>query len=188
MTNSFEPADWQVDEPRQLLETPIGTITAGRLFHRIRQKERTFYRLEAPDWVNIIARTPSAEIVLIRQFRYGSRQMEVEIPGGAVDPGETPEVAGARELLEETGFAGDPPLMLGWVQPNPALQNNRCFTVLIDQARQITPPAFDEMEDISSFLIHEAEIFKAVATQPITHGLVLNALHWFRLWREESSH
>ena len=66
-------------------------------------------------------------------------RVTLETPGGMVDPGESFIAAGARELLEETGYAGDPAEQLGVVTPNPALQNNRCGTLLIRNARRVGP-------------------------------------------------
>ena len=51
--------------------------------------------LECPDWVNIIALTPEREVVFVEQYRQGSETVELEIPGGMMDPGETDPVATA---------------------------------------------------------------------------------------------
>ena len=44
-----------------------------------------------------------AEILLVRQYRFLIDDLSWEIPGGKIESGETPEVAGVRECLEETG-------------------------------------------------------------------------------------
>jgi ADP-ribose pyrophosphatase len=56
--------------------------------------------------VAVLALTPTDEVVLARQFRPGPARVLDEMPGGLVDQGEEVLTAGARELLEETGFAG----------------------------------------------------------------------------------
>jgi ADP-ribose pyrophosphatase len=60
-----------------------------------------------PQVVTILCLTPERQVVLVRQFRPGPGQVLLEMPGGAVDPGEEPAAAAARELLEETGYQGD---------------------------------------------------------------------------------
>lgn len=57
--------------------------------------------------VAILALTPEREIVLARQFRPGPEEMLLELPGGGIEEGESPLEAARRELLEETGYAGD---------------------------------------------------------------------------------
>ena len=64
-------------------------------------KEHDFYVLDSVNWVNVVALTPAREVVLVRQFRVGSGTVELEIPGGMMDPEETdPVVCGVRELRE----------------------------------------------------------------------------------------
>ncbi len=41
---------------------------------------------------------------MVRQFRHGSGGITIEFPAGTIDPGENPEIAAKRELLEETGL------------------------------------------------------------------------------------
>ena len=89
--------------------------------------EGDFYVLDTNDWVNVIALTPDHEIVLVRQFRYGSKEQSLEPPGGVVERGEDPLVAGLRELQEETGYVGELPELLGVVRPNAAILSNRAM-------------------------------------------------------------
>ncbi|MFC5668113.1 NUDIX hydrolase [Kitasatospora misakiensis] len=54
----------------------------------------------------VVALTPDQRIVLTRQFRPGPGDVLYELPGGVIEPGESPEAAAARELAEETGHRG----------------------------------------------------------------------------------
>jgi ADP-ribose pyrophosphatase len=56
--------------------------------------------------VCILALTTDQQVVLARQFRPGPEQILLELPGGCIEAGETPQQAAARELLEETGYCG----------------------------------------------------------------------------------
>lgn len=167
---------WQIFPEREVLVTPIVTIKSGPLQSSITEKRKDFYFFDFPDWVNVIALTPQREILLIRQFRYGTKRLELEIPGGMIDKGEQPVEAGCRELLEETGFAGENPRLIGRVSPNPAIQGNYCYTVLLDNAVQVASPSPDDMEDIEWMCVPEQEIQSYIGSGQIEHGLVLNAL------------
>jgi ADP-ribose pyrophosphatase len=57
--------------------------------------------------VCVLAITSENEVVLARQFRPGPERFVHEIPGGSIDKDEEPIVAAQRELIEETGYAGE---------------------------------------------------------------------------------
>ncbi|MCU0586279.1 MAG: NUDIX hydrolase [Desulfobacterales bacterium] len=83
----------------------------------------------------MIPLTPGREVVLIRQYRHGTREVTLEIPGGILEAGDTPSAAARRELGEETGYAAAEMISLGCVHPNPAFLENRCHTFLARNAR-----------------------------------------------------
>ena len=174
---------WQVEPDHTVLKTPIGTIRKGPLQSRTSLKRKDFYFFDFPDWVNIIARTPDNEFLLIRQFRYGTKRMELEIPGGMIDPGEDPLTAGCRELVEETGFTGEKPIIIGKVCPNPAIQGNYCYTILVENAVPTSKPHPDDMEEIDSILVPEQDIGSYIRDGLIEHGLVLNAFFHYENYR-----
>jgi ADP-ribose pyrophosphatase len=69
--------------------------------------EADFEIKQEPCTVNILALTPHNTVLLVQQFRPGPEAILLELPGGAIDPGEEPAQAAARELLEETGYRGE---------------------------------------------------------------------------------
>ncbi len=146
--------------------------------------EHDFFVLESPNWVNVIATTAAQEVVLVEQFRHGTNTIELEIPGGVMDPEDaSPVAAGLRELREETGYAGDNARLLGQVPANPALFNNTCHTVLIENCRPWHEAQLDSTEDVVTRLTPIAELPGLVASGRIRHSLVVVALYHFELWQ-----
>ena len=147
-------------------------------------KEHEFYVLDTVGWVNVIAVTPDQKLVMVEQYRHGSGTVELEIPGGMMDPHETDPVATAvRELREETGYAGENARLLGRVHSNPAIMSNTTYTVLIENCRLQHGVEFDHGEDLETHLVPVTEIPKLVADEKIGHSLVVVALYHFELWQ-----
>lgn len=134
-----------------------------------------FYRIESPDWINVVPIDRDGRVVLIRQYRFGVESFTLEIPGGMCDPGESPAVSARRELLEETGYAPGELIDLGWVHPNPAVQSNRCHTFLARDAHRVAEPSPDEHEAFEVSLVERAAIRGLIAGRQITHALVVSA-------------
>jgi len=171
--------DLVISDEQTLLHTRIGNVESATVESLRTGREARFYRFSFNDWVNIIALTKDLQLIMIRQFRFGSQRVELEIPGGAIEKGELPLAAGLRELLEETGYAGKNGRIIGKVNPNPALQDNLCYTILVEDAERVAVQQMDEMEDIEVVTMSLSQMKTLVSDGHITHGLVLNALMFY---------
>jgi ADP-ribose pyrophosphatase len=170
----------------------MGDETAGtfRVFEvrRVQLEDATgrarghAFTILGSDWCNVVAITPADEIVLVWQYRFGTDALSLEIPGGVIDPGETAAHAAARELREETGYETDGVEPLLVVEPNPAIQNNRCHTFVAKGARLATATQFDPMEELETALFPASRIDELLDSGQVTHSLVLGALEAY--WRK----
>ena len=108
-----------------------------------------YHVLEYPDWVNIAAFTDDGRIVLVREYRHGAGKVMLGLPSGRMDETDlSAETAARRELLEETGYAGESCTELGTMFANPATHNNRTSTFLIGNATRIEEQSLDPNEEI----------------------------------------
>ena len=184
MTATIKP--WPVLSSQKEIETRIFTLRTDTARNPRNGAEHPFHVLESPDWVNIIALTPAQKIVLIRQYRFGTQEVSLEIPGGLIDPGETPRDAAVRELREETGFAPPSPERIreiGRVRPNPAFLDNTCHTFLIEDVAPLGQTRLEGGEDISVEVRPVGELPTLISQGLIDHALVLNAFFWFLMPR-----
>jgi 8-oxo-dGTP pyrophosphatase MutT (NUDIX family) len=185
--DSALPAPWTRLSTHTLGDHRIFKLRQDRLVSPRTGGEHDFVVLETPDWVNVLAVTPADKVVLIKQYRVGTAAVTIEVPGGMVDPGESPADAAVRELLEETGYAGPELVDLGWVEPNPAIQTNRCHTFLVQGAVLTRSPALEEREDIDVEEMPLSEIPRLIQGGAIRHALVCVAFQKLALHRAQES-
>jgi len=74
--------------------------------------------------------------LLLKQYRFAIDEYIYEIPAGAIEKGEDPEVAAHRELIEETGFAAGELIPHGWIYLAPGYSTERLW---LFEAIDLTP-------------------------------------------------
>ena len=181
------PPTWQVLDEEHLQHCKIFDVHRATMRSPQTGDPHPFYRIASPEWVNVVALTPGEDLVMIRQFRHGSREVTLEIPGGIVDPGESPEIAGGRELVEETGYRAGRIESLGSINPNPALFANRVHQMVALDCERIGDVQNTSTEHTVVELLPAARLPEVLRAGGIDHALVVAALYAWELWKRESS-
>lgn len=168
---------------RRIRSTPIADCRVFKVRRDFAEdprdgSEHDFYCIEAPDWINVIPLTREGEVVMIEQYRHGTNEVTLEIPGGMVDEGESAMLTAARELREETGYKAEAIRLLGMARPNPAIQNNWLHTFVATGCVAHEQPQFDSSEHIGVRLVPLADIRSLIAGGTINHALVIVAFYF----------
>ncbi|MDR2388080.1 MAG: NUDIX hydrolase [Deltaproteobacteria bacterium] len=171
---------WTKTGEKKLLTTPLFEVVGLKRLSPKDGQEKTFATLRSPDWVNILPITENGQAVLVNQFRHGSGEFSLELPGGLSEPGQSALETAQRELMEETGYSSDDFTPLCSIRPNPALFDNFIHTYLAKKAKKTGPTQFDENEDLDLVLVPVEKLKSLVLDGTISHALVVAALgHYF---------
>ncbi|HEV3162779.1 MAG TPA: NUDIX hydrolase [Isosphaeraceae bacterium] len=181
MPKPVSDASWirEVEHDQTLEENWLFQLRRERFRSRLSGKTHDFYVLQLADAVNVIALTPERHVVLVRQFRAGSETDCLETPGGLLEHGEHPCDAASRELLEETGFAGDRPQLVGTVWANPSILTSKSSTVLITNVKRVAAPKLDHGEEVQVEIVAAVEIPRMIREGQIDHALAVCGLLWW---------
>ena len=166
---------WNISKESTLFKKGMINITEMESIREQDNKKGVFYRFNFTDWVNVIPVTSDGKLLLVKQWRHGTEDISIEIPGGLSDPDELPEESAIRELREETGYTSEDWIYLGAVRPNPAIQTNKCHIYLALDAKLTDKTDFDPDEELETLEIsfEEADIW--VSEGRITNAITLAA-------------
>ena len=170
------PVPWRVLSSEPGPEMPLFQVRFDQVVNPRNSVRRRAVVLESPDWCSVVALTSDDMLVLVRQYRFGTGAVTLEIPGGSVMEGEDHRHAAQRELLEETGYTSPDWVYLGAHEPNPAVHNNLVHHWFARGCTQTHDPSPSLGEDIRVETIPLARLKQAALEGEIRSALVVAAL------------
>ena len=139
-TNTKDLEPWKVINSKVTYTDEWLTLRSDTVLLPNGQLLSPYHTIDTCDWVNVVALSNEGDIVLIAEYRHGAKRTLLELPGGHIDAGESPEIAARRELIEETGYGGGRWYDLGALFPGAARFTNKLRTFLAIDVRSIAIP------------------------------------------------
>ncbi|MDR2862308.1 MAG: NUDIX hydrolase [Puniceicoccales bacterium] len=170
------PAVWTTLDETPHAECKVFQVFRRRSQHPHDKREGVFFVIHSTDWVLALPVTVDGRIVLVRQYRHGTKTLSWEPPGGIIDPGEEPLQAAQRELLEETGYIGKNARLVGSCTPNPAIFNNTSHFVLVEDCTPSGVLDLDPNEEIEVGLFTAREAEHMVLNGEIHHVIAQTSI------------
>jgi ADP-ribose pyrophosphatase len=182
MSDEQRPRPWEVLEQGDEGDFEIFRVRRMRARSPLDGGEHTFHIADAADGVLVIALTPGGDLVMVEQWRHPLQRVTLELPSGIMNPGESPEQAGIRELREETGYAGGEPECIGCLVLNPSWQTTKLYAIVIRDVRWEGEKELDDAEDTRVCCIAPDEARRRVLSGEIDAAPMVGALALFS-WR-----
>ena len=134
--------DWKTRESRRIykgvrfsLYEDVVQMPAGN--------ELVYPRIEKLPAVTIIALTDDKKVPMVKQFRYPVKKVELELPAGHMEEGESPEECGARELEEETGYRAEKVKLIYTYNPTNEVSDQVFHVIFATGLKRVEPGEFE---------------------------------------------
>lgn len=171
------PTPWTPIDSTEIVNDRWLRLTADRCVTADGTLIEPYYVVHERDWVQVVAMTKDARILVVRQFRHAARVVCVEFPGGIVDEGETPLQAAQRELLEETGHRAADWRFIGSSYANPARQTNSVHVFLAEGVVHVSEQQLDHGEELTWESLAVEELERLIDSGEFSHALHVAAFY-----------
>jgi ADP-ribose diphosphatase len=140
---------WRIISSEYRVETAFLRLRADRVELPNGDIVDDYFIRESRGFCIVFAMTPGENVLLVRQYKHGASEIVLELPGGMIDEGETPEQCAVRELAEETGFSGSAPEFVRTFFADPTNATTRFHLFVVRDAVRTSEPRLDISEEIA---------------------------------------
>lgn len=182
-----EPRPWKKLSSRSLLSDPLLSIQEDTV--QLPNGKQTRYVMHRPTGTHsviVIAVNEKGEILLQREFSYPPNIVMWQLPGGAMNKGESPVEAAQRELAEESGYNLEDAEEIGYFYVSNRRSNRKQYIITGQKPIQASAAADDD-EFIYSEWVNLAKIKTMIGSGDITNINLLAALQIWELKKGRST-
>ena len=159
---------WQVHGAREVYGSPWMTVSlvdvevpGGRRYEH--------HALSGRDAAGVIVEHPDRGVMLMWRHRFLVDGWGYEVPGGMIEPGESPEEAARRECIEESGWSPGPLRLLQRFHPMAGQSSQTFWVYAAEGGEQVGVARSDEAERVD--WVGEDELRRLVLENEISDGL-----------------
>lgn len=146
--------------------------------HNHRNQTYDYFSLIVPAHsISIFARTPEGKLVLNKEYRHPTGKVLLGPPGGYIDSNEAPEIAAARELLEETGYTAENYRYMGGTYPFSGISGQKVLFITAENAKKTAEPNHEPAESIVAVEMSLQEIRQAILSGHPVDGQLCAGLY-----------
>jgi len=125
----------------------------------------------------VVVADPERGVLLLWRHRFITDTWGWEVPAGRIDPGEVPEEAAAREVLEETGWRPGPLEHLTTYHPLNGSSDATFHVFRAAGAERVGAPSDPDEAERVEWLSWD-QVREEIAAHRLADGLSLTALLW----------
>jgi len=170
--------NWKILSSEYLVRHPYFTARRDRCETPEGKIIEEYFVVELPTTACAVPITDEGEVVMIKQYRHPVNDVLLELPGGFIDKGESPEVAMARELMEETGYRFTSVEQVGEIAANPGILDNFTLLFLARGGKKNAGQNLDHNEDIEIVTISLDRLKELLLQNKIVQSLHANCVFY----------
>ncbi len=155
---------WQVKDSVLVLDHPWAKVRRDTCILPDGSEIDDYYYWEGGDFAQVFTLTSEKQVVLVKQYKHGVKEIVLELPAGMIEgTEEDPLTTAQRELSEETGFEASEWRSLGVLNVSSAKSTTRAYPFLAQDARLLCEPHPDDQEAIEVILYPVTEVLNLIA-------------------------
>jgi 8-oxo-dGTP pyrophosphatase MutT (NUDIX family) len=178
MREKPEAHGWRVAASELVIDTPHLRLRRDAIVLPDGSRIENYYVRESRGFSVIFALTPELRVVLVEQYKHGIARSVLELPAGAIDPGESPRECAQREFEEETGYSAAGYEHLATFSTDPTNSNTHLHLFLAREARPHARQRLEATEDIEVRLATLDEVRAFVGDGTIEVSTHLAAIYF----------
>lgn len=110
------PKEWKLISTKKVYSDYLINLYEDTL--DLNGKEKIYIRGIRKDYSTIVPFVSNDEILVIKSYRHLVDSIQIEVPSGYIDEGESAKQAAIRELEEETGYCANDVIAIGRYTPD----------------------------------------------------------------------